>query len=259
MPNGIVPIIPFSYNLYQGCCLDLICTTDHWTIIYRLEPRWKIYHFIFPATSCFCVRIMSPSVIQIDRLFQQSTDTSQRKCCQQISFLWQSILFPCAQLIDPGQVTPSPLCSQSMASSFFSGLIRFPSAAVYFLYDLSPITVTIKEERRNFLHFITRLCAVLGGTFAMTGLLLAYKIVFLSYAAVRIGFNKKKVVYGIPSCMQGLHIKKNKQKYWLMCSIMFHLHQTDTHFSASCVGMLDRWMYRIIESVSSSKPRSGMR
>ncbi|XP_047338008.1 endoplasmic reticulum-Golgi intermediate compartment protein 3-like [Impatiens glandulifera] len=43
--------------------------------------------------------------------------------------------------------------------------------AVYFLYDLSPITVTIKEERRSFLHFITRLCAVLGGTFALTGLL----------------------------------------------------------------------------------------
>lgn len=42
--------------------------------------------------------------------------------------------------------------------------------AVYFLYDLSPITVTIKEERRSFLHFITRLCAVLGGTFALTGL-----------------------------------------------------------------------------------------
>jgi hypothetical protein len=37
------------------------------------------------------------------------------------------------------------------------------------LYDLSPITVTIKEERRSFLHFITRLCAVLGGTFALTG------------------------------------------------------------------------------------------
>ncbi|CAN8268762.1 unnamed protein product [Cochlearia groenlandica] len=41
--------------------------------------------------------------------------------------------------------------------------------AVYFLYDLSPITVTIKEERRSFLHLITRLCAVLGGTFALTG------------------------------------------------------------------------------------------
>lgn len=43
--------------------------------------------------------------------------------------------------------------------------------AVYFLYDLSPITVTIREERRSFLHFITRLCAVLGGTFALTGML----------------------------------------------------------------------------------------
>ncbi|CAL4925784.1 unnamed protein product [Urochloa decumbens] len=64
--------------------------------------------------------------------------------------------------------------------------------AVYFLYDLSPITVTIKEERRNFLHFLTRLCAVLGGTFAMTG-------------------------------------------------------------------MLDRWMYRLIESVTNSKTRSVLR
>ncbi|XP_072956471.1 uncharacterized protein [Typha angustifolia] len=43
--------------------------------------------------------------------------------------------------------------------------------AVYFLYDLSPIIVTIREERRSFLHFITRLCAVLGGTFALTGML----------------------------------------------------------------------------------------
>ncbi|KAJ6844794.1 putative endoplasmic reticulum-Golgi intermediate compartment protein 3 [Iris pallida] len=61
--------------------------------------------------------------------------------------------------------------------------------AVFFLYDLSPITVTIREERRSFLHFITRLCAVLGGTFALTG-------------------------------------------------------------------MLDRWMYRFIEAMTQSKPRS---
>lgn len=55
-------------------------------------------------------------------------------------------------------------------------------AAVYFLYDLSPITVTIKEERRSFLHFITRLCAVLGGTFAVTGFVLNYSfhIMFFS-------------------------------------------------------------------------------
>eukprot|EP00245_Coleochaete_scutata_P010511 TRINITY_DN3696_c0_g3_i1.p1 TRINITY_DN3696_c0_g3~~TRINITY_DN3696_c0_g3_i1.p1 ORF type:complete len:351 (+),score=56.23 TRINITY_DN3696_c0_g3_i1:119-1171(+) len=43
--------------------------------------------------------------------------------------------------------------------------------AVYFLYDLSPVAVTVEEKRRNFFHFITRLCAVLGGTFAVSGLL----------------------------------------------------------------------------------------
>ena len=41
--------------------------------------------------------------------------------------------------------------------------------AVFFLYDLSPIAVTISEARRNFFHFLTRLCAVLGGTFALSG------------------------------------------------------------------------------------------
>jgi hypothetical protein len=48
-------------------------------------------------------------------------------------------------------------------------LVNLFSSAVYFIYDLSPIIVTIKEERRNFMHFITRLCAVLGGTFALIG------------------------------------------------------------------------------------------
>lgn len=48
-------------------------------------------------------------------------------------------------------------------------LLRDLDAAVYFVYDLSPIVVTIKEHRRNFGHFVTRLCAVLGGTFAVTG------------------------------------------------------------------------------------------
>ena len=41
--------------------------------------------------------------------------------------------------------------------------------AVFFLYDLSPITVSIEEKHRNLSHFLTRLCAVLGGTFALTG------------------------------------------------------------------------------------------
>ncbi|KAK3037417.1 hypothetical protein RJ639_030179 [Escallonia herrerae] len=63
--------------------------------------------------------------------------------------------------------------NQFSVTEYFSPMNEFDRTwpAVYFLYDLSPITVTIREERRNFLHFITRLCAVLGGTFALTGLL----------------------------------------------------------------------------------------
>ncbi|XP_044508984.1 endoplasmic reticulum-Golgi intermediate compartment protein 3 [Mangifera indica] len=63
--------------------------------------------------------------------------------------------------------------NQFSVTEYFSPMDEFDRTwpAVYFLYDLSPITVTIKEERRSFLHFITRLCAVLGGTFALTGML----------------------------------------------------------------------------------------
>jgi len=63
--------------------------------------------------------------------------------------------------------------NQFSVTEYFSPMNDFDRSwpAVYFLYDLSPITVTIKEEKRSFLHFITRLCAVLGGTFAVTGML----------------------------------------------------------------------------------------
>lgn len=63
--------------------------------------------------------------------------------------------------------------NQFSVTEYFTELKNYERnwPAVYFLYDLSPIIVTIKEERRNFTHFITRLCAVLGGTFALTGLL----------------------------------------------------------------------------------------
>ncbi|KAF9588950.1 hypothetical protein IFM89_017629 [Coptis chinensis] len=61
--------------------------------------------------------------------------------------------------------------NQFSVTEYFVPMTEFDRTwpAVYFLYDLSPITVTIKEEHRSFLHFITRLCAVLGGTFALTG------------------------------------------------------------------------------------------
>ncbi|CAK9229104.1 unnamed protein product [Sphagnum troendelagicum] len=69
-----------------------------------------------------------------------------------------------------GETLPT---NQFSVTEFFQRAKPYDRAypAVYFVYDLSPITVTIKEHRRNFGHFLTRLCAVLGGTFAVTGML----------------------------------------------------------------------------------------
>jgi hypothetical protein len=53
------------------------------------------------------------------------------------------------------------------ASNGLDGLLP----AVFFAYDFSPVTLTIEERRRPLLHFITRVCAVVGGVFAMFGAL----------------------------------------------------------------------------------------
>mmetsp|Transcript_32124 Transcript_32124/g.44540 ORF Transcript_32124/g.44540 Transcript_32124/m.44540 type:complete len:338 (+) Transcript_32124:258-1271(+) len=52
--------------------------------------------------------------------------------------------------------------------------------AAYFMYDLYPITVNIKEQQKSLGHFLTRLCAVIGGVFAVSGMLdrLIHSVVF---------------------------------------------------------------------------------
>ena len=47
--------------------------------------------------------------------------------------------------------------------------MQMPS--VMFMYDMSPISVTIKEIRSSFTHLLVRFCAVVGGVFAVTGTL----------------------------------------------------------------------------------------
>ncbi|KAF6253121.1 endoplasmic reticulum vesicle transporter-domain-containing protein [Scenedesmus sp. NREL 46B-D3] len=42
---------------------------------------------------------------------------------------------------------------------------------VFFFYDLSPIKVHIQEQRASFLHFMTNVCAIVGGIFAVSGLI----------------------------------------------------------------------------------------
>lgn len=41
---------------------------------------------------------------------------------------------------------------------------------VFFFYDLSPIKVRFKEERRSLLTFLTSACAIVGGVFTVSGI-----------------------------------------------------------------------------------------
>ncbi|KAD5317994.1 hypothetical protein E3N88_17940 [Mikania micrantha] len=41
---------------------------------------------------------------------------------------------------------------------------------VFFFYDLSPIKVTFMEKHTSFLHFLTNVCAIVGGIFTVAGI-----------------------------------------------------------------------------------------
>ena len=43
-----------------------------------------------------------------------------------------------------------------------------------FSYDLSPMSVNIVRKGKHFYEFITSMCALIGGTFTVVGLLSAF-------------------------------------------------------------------------------------
>lgn len=71
------------------------------------------------------------------------------------------------------------LSNQYSLTEYYSpvqkGEVQLP--AIYFLYDLSPIMVSIKDAKASLAHLLVRLCAVIGGVFAITGGLLATQAV----------------------------------------------------------------------------------
>ena len=46
----------------------------------------------------------------------------------------------------------------------------FVLPGVFFIYDISPIMVKFSERRRTFAHFLTSLCAIVGGVFTVAGI-----------------------------------------------------------------------------------------
>ncbi|KAL0922291.1 hypothetical protein M5K25_006264 [Dendrobium thyrsiflorum] len=64
-----------------------------------------------------------------------------------------------------------------------------PLPGIFFIYDFSPIKVIFTEENKSLLHFLTSICAVLGGVFTVAGIIDAF--VFHSHRAI-----KKKMQLG---------------------------------------------------------------
>ena len=44
------------------------------------------------------------------------------------------------------------------------------NAGVFFMYDLSPMMVQLTETRRSLTHFLTGVCAIVGGVFTVAGM-----------------------------------------------------------------------------------------
>lgn len=43
--------------------------------------------------------------------------------------------------------------------------------AIYFKYEISPVTVKIIRGRGSLVHFLLQLCAIVGGIFTVSGLI----------------------------------------------------------------------------------------
>ncbi|XP_010535613.1 PREDICTED: endoplasmic reticulum-Golgi intermediate compartment protein 3-like [Tarenaya hassleriana] len=52
-----------------------------------------------------------------------------------------------------------------------AGRMMQPLPGVFFFYDLSPIKVMFTEQHVEFLHFLTNVCAIVGGIFTVSGII----------------------------------------------------------------------------------------
>ncbi|OEL21199.1 Endoplasmic reticulum-Golgi intermediate compartment protein 3 [Dichanthelium oligosanthes] len=64
-----------------------------------------------------------------------------------------------------------------------------PPSGVYFFYEFSPIKVDFTEENTSLLHFLTNICAIVGGIFTVAGIIDSF--VYHGHRAI-----KKKIELG---------------------------------------------------------------
>lgn len=58
----------------------------------------------------------------------------------------------------------------------------------FFNYELSPMRVRIEERRNSLLHFLTRVCAIIGGVFTVMGVVVSSNRIALAVASSEAGW-----------------------------------------------------------------------
>jgi len=58
---------------------------------------------------------------------------------------------------------------------------------VFFMFEISPILVQMKESRRSFTHFLTGVCAIIGGIFTVAGMIDSLIFSFQQWQKTRLG------------------------------------------------------------------------
>jgi len=61
--------------------------------------------------------------------------------------------------------------------------------ALYFRYDLSPVTVKYTQRKESFFRFLVQICAIIGGIFTVAGIIdaLVHKSVVAILKKAQIG------------------------------------------------------------------------
>jgi hypothetical protein len=69
-------------------------------------------------------------------------------------------------------------------------------ATIWFRYDLNPITVKYTEYSKPFYSFLTTICAIVGGTFTVAGIIdSVYKNIFFFHNRNNLLFLFKIIFY----------------------------------------------------------------
>ena len=137
-----------------------------WTGTSAQHAVWLCIH-IFKQVSKLTASEFDCCGMQVAQaVFFQAYCTPKQPCrcfCQPYTSTFEGMLLTAA-----GKMLHS---NQYSLTEYYSpvhkGEVQLP--AIYFLYDLSPIMVTVKDARGGLAHLIVRICAVVGGVFAITG------------------------------------------------------------------------------------------